>query len=208
MKEALKRPVYYRVIMYCIVTGLFSPSFGSFGYFFTMDVLGISKFTYSMLTVLGFVSLLAGTQLYRFWGKDYEYRSLILIDVLINLTLAPLSFILIFRLNVAWGIPDLSIIIFTELSNGILSQCLLGLPFSVLMAKICPRRVEATSFAMLATISSLKHPVSAWFGTWLNETYVGVTKDDMSNYWILVTISSACGLFYALSFLWLIPTKA
>lgn len=121
MKLALQRPVYYRIVMFCIVTGLFAPSFGSFGYFFTMDVIGLTKFTYAMLTVLGFGSLLFGTQLYRFWGKDYEYRSLILINVGIDLLLAPLSFILIFRINVEWGIPDLGIIIFTELSNGILS---------------------------------------------------------------------------------------
>ncbi len=76
------------------------------------------------------------------------------------------------------------------------------------MSKICPKRVEATSFALLGSISSLKHPISAWMGTWINDEYIGVTKEDLSRYWILVVISSSCALFYSLAFIWLIPTKA
>ena len=61
MKTAMKVPEYYSVIVYLTVTGFVVPSFGSFGYYFMMDVIGLSKFTYSMLTVLGFFGLLLGT---------------------------------------------------------------------------------------------------------------------------------------------------
>jgi len=49
------------MILYLIITGFLVPSFGSFGYYFMLDVVKISKFTYSMLTVLGFACLLIGT---------------------------------------------------------------------------------------------------------------------------------------------------
>ena len=75
------------------------PSFGSFGYYFMLDVVKVSKFTYSMLTVLGFFCLFIGTLVYKRWFREKEYRNLIMMDALISILLAPLSFIFILRLN-------------------------------------------------------------------------------------------------------------
>ena len=43
-------------------------------------------------------------------------------------------------------------------------------------------------------------------GVWINEKWVGVTEDDLSKYWVLVTISYFCGLL-PFAFLWLIPSR-
>jgi len=61
IKEGLKIKEFYCLIIYLLVSGFLVPSFGSFGYFFMLDVVGISKFAYSMLTVLSFGCLLVGT---------------------------------------------------------------------------------------------------------------------------------------------------
>ncbi len=206
MKEAMRVPEYYSVIVYLTVTGFVVPSLGSFGYYFMMDVIGLSKFTYSMLTVLGFFGLLLGTQAYHKWFQEWEFRTLVFIEVAIDLFLAPIQFMLIFRLNVDWGIPDISLILFTEAVSDVTSQCFIGLPFAVLIAKICPKRVEATSYAMLASIISLRHTIRAWIGTYVNDTFVGVTQKDLSHYWVLCVIGFVCA-FIPLLFLWLIPSK-
>ena len=194
------------MILYLIVGGLLVPSFSSFGYYFMLDVVGISKFTYSMLTVLGFACLLIGTQLFNKYFKVWEYRSLIMIDAVISIVLAPLTFIFVLRLNVDWGIPDMALIIFTDTVSEIVSQCFVFLPMSVIMAKICPKRIEATSFALLAGVSNFRGTVRSWIGSWVNEKWVGVTESDMSHYWVLVTIGVVCS-FLPLLFLWLIPTR-
>lgn len=61
IKEGLKIREFYCIIIYLIVTGFLVPSFSSFGYFFMLDVVGVSKFAYSMLTVLGYGCLLIGS---------------------------------------------------------------------------------------------------------------------------------------------------
>ena len=53
------------MLLYLIIGGFLVPSFGSFGYYFMLDVVKISKFTYSMLTVLGFFCLFIGTMIYK-----------------------------------------------------------------------------------------------------------------------------------------------
>ena len=175
IKEAFKIRPFYCLILYLILTGLFVPSFSSFGYYFMLDVIKLSKFTYSMLTVLGFFCILVGTQLYNRYLKDKEYSSLVIWDALISIVMAPLTYILILRINVEWGIPDIWLVIFTDSVAEIVSQCCVFLPMSVIMAKICPKRIEATSFALLAGVSNLRHSTRSWIGTWVNKHYVGVT---------------------------------
>lgn len=77
---------------------------------------------------------------------------------------------------------------------------------AVMFAKITPRRIEATSFALLAGVSNFRATIRGWTGSWINETFVGVTKDDLTDYWILVTIGFVCS-FIPLLFLPLIPTR-
>ena len=117
-----------------------------------------------------------------------------------------MSYIVIFRLNLKWCVSDLALIIFSGTVADSFKQCLVVLPFTVLMAKICPKRIEATSFAVLAGIANFRNTLQGWIGSAINEKFVGVTKDDLSKFWILVTINFVCS-FLPLLFLWLIPTK-
>jgi len=194
------------MILFIVIGGFLVPSFGSFGYYFMLDVVKISKFTYSMLTVLGFMCLFIGTMIYRKYFTEKEYRNLIMMDALISILLAPLSFIFVLRLNVAWGIPDMFLIIFTDVVSEILAQCFVFLPMSVIYAKICPPRIEATAFALLSSVSNFRGTIRGWLGAFINKQWVGVTVDDLSNYWVLVTIGFCCS-FLPLFFLWMIPSR-
>ena len=77
----------------------------------------------------------------------------------------------------------------------------------VLFAKITPKRVEATAFALLTGTSNLTGTVRSFVGSKVNEWFVGVTQEDLSNYWVLVLISAAMGIT-PLLYLWILPTKA
>lgn len=183
------------------------PSFGSFGYYFMLDVVGLSKFTYSMLTVLACICLLFGTLMYNRCFRNTEYRKLILIDALISIFFAPLTFIFVCRWNLELGIPDMFFVIFFDVVDEIISQCFIFLPMSVIFAKITPKHIEATSFALLAGVSNFRATIRGWIGSQVNDWFVGVTTEDLSKYWQLVLIGFVCS-FIPLCFLWLIPTKA
>ena len=171
-----------------------------------LNVIKLSKFTYSMLTVLGFVGLLIGTQLFNKYLKEMEYRKLFIIEAVISIVMAPLTFMFVLRLNLDWGIPDLALIIFTDTVSDIIGQCFVFLPMSVIMSKICPKHIEATSFALLAGVSNFRATIRSWTGSIINDRFVGVTEDDLSQYWVLCVISFVCS-FLPLLFLWLVPTK-
>mmetsp|Transcript_17214 Transcript_17214/g.23231 ORF Transcript_17214/g.23231 Transcript_17214/m.23231 type:complete len:381 (-) Transcript_17214:117-1259(-) len=204
--EALRLREFRNVVIFIFVTGLVVPTFDSFEYFFLIDEIGLSMFAYSMLTVLGYFALLVGTQLYSQYFKEFEYRSMIAIDLTIQALVMPVKYILMTRINLTWGIPDLALIVFSTSVTKTLQYCLIFLPITVLMAKLCPKRIEATSFALLAGTYNIRDVVQGWLGSFINDTFVGVTKDDLSKYWILITIALACS-FLQLAFVWLLPTR-
>jgi len=80
------------------------------------------------------------------------------------------------------------------------------LPTAVLFAKITPKNIEATCFALLAGISNFRGTFRGWTGSIINERFVGVTQDDLSKYWQLVTIGFFCS-FLPLFFIYLLPSK-
>merc|ERR1711894_205329 len=115
-----------------------------------MDVVQVSKFSYSMLTVLGYFCMIVGTNLFNTYLKEKEYRHLILMNAALSLIMAPIEMMYILRWNLDYGIPDLAILIFDETFSDILSQCFVFLPMQVIFAKITPKHIEGTSFALLA----------------------------------------------------------
>ena len=168
------------MMLYLFLYGFVVPSFGSFGYYFMLDVVQLSKFTYSMLTVIGFFCLLIGTSLYKAFFKEFEYRNLIIFETIIGIVFAPLSYLFVLRINLDYGIPDLFLIIFTDVVQDIVAQCFVFLPMAVMFAKITPKGIEGTTFALLASVYNLRTSIRGWTGSWINDAFVGVSQDDLS----------------------------
>ena len=137
---------------------------------------------------------------------DSEYRRLIIIDALITIVFAPIQLIFVCRWNLAWGISDMYFIFFLDVVDEIISQCFIHLPISVIFAKITPMHIEATSFALLAGISNFRIAMRGWIGSVINDAFVGVTREDLSDYWKLIMVALVCS-FIPLFFIYLIPTK-
>jgi len=104
-----------------VVGAVTVPSFGAFGYYFLLDEVKLSKFTLAMLSVLGSVCLLFGSLMYNKCFRETEYRKMFIIDTLIGLVFAPLTFIFVCRWNLAWGVSDMFFVIFTDIVNDIVS---------------------------------------------------------------------------------------
>lgn len=165
IKEACKMRAFYSVILYLIIGGLTVPSFSSFSYYFLLDEVHVSKFMYSMMTMVAYFCLMLGSIMYNRYFASTEYRKLILIDALIMIVLAPIQIVFVCRWNLAWGISDMYFIFFLDVVGEIVSQCFVFLPMSVIYAKITPHHIEATCFAMLAGVSNFRYTMRSWLGS-------------------------------------------
>lgn len=82
IRYALTLKEIYFLALYFIIDGFTSPSFGDFSYFFLMNVIGISKFAYAMLTLIGQVCQIIGVLVYEKLLKHMEVRSVIFLNVI------------------------------------------------------------------------------------------------------------------------------
>jgi len=80
------------------------------------------------------------------------------------------------------------------------------LPTLAVYAKVIPRNVEGTSFAILTGCWNLFGNMQGPIGAAVNKYWVGCTATDLSKYWILVMISIGTTLL-PLFFIWLLPSN-
>ena len=173
--EAIKIPEFYRVVGFLLLTGLLIPSFGSFGYYFMLDVVELSKFTIAMLGVLGFVCMLIGSAMFKTCFANKEIRTLTCVSLGVGVLFAPLNLLFVLRKNEEYGLPDMFVIIFTDIVSDILSQCLVMMPILILFAKITPKRIEASTFAFLTGTFNMMGITRGLMGTLVNDLFIGVT---------------------------------
>ena len=121
MCKALKISVVYRVLAFIVLNGLLIPSFGSFSYYFLTEELKVSQFSYSMLALVAYASLMVGSVLYNACMTDIDLRKILLYGVLFRLALAPFNFALIFQWNQAAHIPNMYLLLFTDVLSEVLT---------------------------------------------------------------------------------------
>jgi hypothetical protein len=76
----------------------------------------------------------------------------------------------------------------------------------VVFSKIVPVKIEATCFALFTSSSNLGSLLSGLIGTAVNNLYVGVTRENLDNYFVLNIISYATCIL-PLFFLYYVPTQ-
>lgn len=200
------REIYFLVIFF-IAKGILSPSFEEFSYFFLMNEIHISKFTFALLVLLGQICHIIGALIYKAWCRNIDTRWMIFFAMLVGAIGSFLNFCFAKRWNLVWGVPDMAFLLFTDTVFSVVGVILYTLPIMALFAKITPARIEGTIFAFLTgTMNFAGSIISPNVGTFINHQWVHVNKKDLSNYSTLCLISCICALvIFAL--LPLIPTK-
>ena len=118
-----------------------------------------------------------------------------------------ISLIFATRLNLSLGISDLTFVILSSIVTETLSTAFSQMPVLVLFAKITPPNIEATVFALFTGIFNLSSIViSPNMGIIVNKLFVGVTLDNLSEYYKLVFIQLMLS-FIPIFLQFLIPMK-
>jgi len=207
IKYAFTLPQIYKPISFYLLMGITVPSFGDFNYYFIIEVLQISKFVLSLLAIVGFVTLLIGIAIYSKYLEDKETRTLIKFAILINIIGEFFQLMLVLRVNLILGINDLAFILFSNVVTEVCSMGLYMMPSLILFAKITPMYIEATVFSMLSGLFNLSRGIlSSWIGIMYNNLFVGITTQNLENFYILILIA-LCLSPMPFLFVRLIPTN-
>lgn len=176
---ALTLKEIYLVLLFYILSGLMQPSFGEFGYFFTLSICKITKFQFAACGLVTKVACVFGTWYYKEFLKDTETRTIIFWGTVMGCVSTGASLAWALRWNMVIGVSDLAFIVLTDIVFGVLGRALNILPCLALFAKVTPKGIEGTIFAFLTGCCNLADGVIApALGTYINHKFVHVTSKD------------------------------
>mmetsp|Transcript_29038 Transcript_29038/g.43792 ORF Transcript_29038/g.43792 Transcript_29038/m.43792 type:complete len:167 (+) Transcript_29038:1222-1722(+) len=161
-----------------------------------------------MLGLIGQSTGILGTMFYESRLKDLEVRTVIYYSTIFSVVSSLSQYAFASRWNTALGINDIVFIVLTDTVFGVIGLAMNTLPTLALFAKITPPKIEGTVFAFLTGTTNLANNVlSPMVGVWMNEQFIGVTAENLSNYKQLCMIGLITS-FLGFLILPLIPLKA
>eukprot|EP00927_Polykrikos_kofoidii_P032362 TRINITY_DN2759_c0_g1_i6.p1 TRINITY_DN2759_c0_g1~~TRINITY_DN2759_c0_g1_i6.p1 ORF type:complete len:540 (-),score=82.42 TRINITY_DN2759_c0_g1_i6:91-1710(-) len=170
-----------------------------------------SPFFYNtIMGVAGAVCSLVGIYFYNRYLKTWRYRSLIILCNVAFSVLCMLDVIMFRRLNLRLGIPDHHFVLGSSVLQSVVMQWL-WMPQVIILSYLCPHKMEATMYALLAGCANLGSSISSNCGALMLESLGcgpnGAPNEsgEFQNLWIASAISTILpGCSIVLTF-WLVP---
>ena len=180
-----------------------TPTADSAFFFFSTNELGFEpEFLGRVRLVTSFASLI-GIFLFQRYLKTVPFRRILGWSTVIAAVLGMTTLLLVTHTNRALGIDDRWFSLGDSLILTVVGQ-ITWMPVLVLSARLCPKGVEATLFALLMSIWNLSGLLSHELGALLT-SWLGVTESNFDRLWILVIITNLSTLL-PLPFLGWLPS--
>ena len=175
--DALRRPCIFLFVLNAM------PSIGAaLGAFFQTELL-FTPMEFVVIDVSGHVAHAIGAWIYKKRLRKVSFRRLFKWGIICGIFLESLQMLLITRVSLKAGIPDIVFATAESVSVAIVGQ-VLTMPLCVIAAACCPEGVEATLYSAVMAISNFGALCSMWGGAWMTHAF-GVRRHEYSHMWML-----------------------
>ncbi|CAH0480483.1 unnamed protein product [Peronospora belbahrii] len=202
LKCAICTPVIWMCALWVFLSGAISPGYSQVFFYFSTDVLQFTPEFLGTVSAFGFIFLMVGTMLYNACFKDMSFRRVFLIAQISLSIISLLDVVLVTRSNLDIGIPDKAFVLGDAVIADVIGR-LKTMPVMVLCAKLCPKGVEGTLFALLMSIANFSSCVSEFWGA-LVCAWLGIAKNEYDKLWLAIILRSILKVV-PIFFLHLIP---
>jgi folate/biopterin transporter len=180
-----------------------TPTADSAFFFFSTNELGFEpEFLGRVRLVTSFASLM-GIFLFQLYFKTVPFRKILGWSTVTAAVLGMTTLLLVTHVNRTLGIGDRWFSLGDSLILTVVGQ-ITWMPVLVLSARLCPKGIEATLFALLMSIWNLSGLLSHELGALLT-AWLGVTENNFDKLWLLVVITNLSTLL-PLPFLGWLPS--
>ena len=165
-----------------------TPNGDSAFFYFATNELGFEPEFLGRVRLVTSVAALLGVFIYQKFLKNVSFRNILGWSVVISSALGMTTLLLVTHTNRLLGIDDHWFSLGDSLILTVAGQ-IAFLPILVLSARLCPKGIEATLFALLMSIVNLANLLSHALGSLLTH-WLGVTETNFNNLWLLITITN------------------
>lgn len=192
VKDALKKPALWRPLLWFLSSYFVIPGIGGAIFFFQTEHLGLHVSVLGLARLVGQVGLLLGSMLFNKALKGLPLRRMFAsVQILLSLCMLT-DLVLVKRINLEYGIPDKWFVLGASAFVEAIGQFKI-LPFTVLLAQLCPPGSEASVFAFFASAQTVAGLTSGYLGVAL-ANHLKITAKDFSGLPLGIIIQSFCAM--------------
>lgn len=189
--KAFRNKDIYKPALFLFIIGV-TPGYGTVTSYFFEQVLKFSAYDFTYLDITSYVSGLLGIMIYKRYLTGVSFRKIFFWTLTLSWVLKWSYMVLIFRLNLELGIPDICFALADSIILTLIGQCIL-MPVVVLGARICPPGVEGSLYATLMSISNLAGVISSEWGSVFANMF-NVDRNHFENFWKLIVLCNIIDL--------------
>lgn len=178
-----------------------TPTSESAFFFFTTNELHFEPEFLGRVSLVTSVAALVGIWIFQRFLKTVPFRVIFAWSTLLSSVLGMTMLLLVTHANRALGIDDHWFSLGDSLILTVMGQ-IAYMPVLVLAARLCPKGIEATLFALLMSVTNLAGLVSYQLGAGLM-SLLGITATNFDSLWLLVIITNLSTLLPLLFINWL-----
>jgi folate/biopterin transporter len=178
-----------------------TPSADSAFFFFATNELNFNPEFLGRVRLVTSIAALVGIGIYQKFLKQVSFRKMLGWSTVISAVLGMTTLLLVTHTNRSLGIDDRWFSLGDNLILTVVGQ-IAFMPVLVLSARLCPKGVEATMFALLMSVWNLAGLLSHELGALLTQ-WLGVTESNFDRLWLLVTITNLSTLLPLVFVKWL-----
>jgi len=161
-------------------------------FYFTTNELGFQPEFLGRVNLVVSIASLVGVWLFNSYFKSVPFRKIFLWSTIISAALGMTALLLVTHANRALGIDDRWFSLGDSLVLAVAGK-IAFMPVLVLAARLCPKGVEATLFAVLMSVNNFGGFISYQGGALLMH-WLGITESNFDNLWLLVIIANVSTL--------------
>ena len=202
--DFIKLPIIYRPVIF-ILLYMTTPSYSDpLFYFYTTElkfspmIMGRLKLVYGCASVLGIYC-------FNKYLRNVSFKRIIWVTTILSIMFNMLTIIVVKRINVLIGIPDLAFCLFTDALTIVLAE-INTMPLLVLACNLCPKNIEGTLYAFLMSVTNFGTLLSNQFGSTMSSV-LGITNKNFDNLALLIFIANII-LLFPMPFLNLVDDEA
>jgi folate/biopterin transporter len=178
-----------------------TPTADSAFFFFTTNELGFEPEFLGRVRLVTSLASLIGIFIFQRYLKNVPFRFILGWSTILAASLGMTTLLLVTHANRALGIDDRWFSLGDSLILTVMGQ-ITWMPVLVLSARLCPKGVEATLFALLMSIYNLSGLISHELGALLT-AWLGITETNFDRLWILIIITNVSTLLPLIFIGWL-----
>lgn len=180
-----------------------TPSSDAAFFYFATNELGFQPEFLGRVSLVTSIASLVGVWLFQRYFKSVPFRKIFFWSAIISAVLGMTTLLLVTHANRALGIDDRWFSLGDSAILNVMGK-IAWMPLLVLAARLCPRGVEATLFALLMSVINCGGILSSLSGGLLTH-WLGITESNFDNLWLLVVIANVSTLL-PLPFLGWLPS--